>query len=79
MAGYPSNLPDSTPDSTPAPDPTLAPQSTYDTLKNRGTDQMAQADRMSTGKAPIQYKAQNPDNNLPQDDGIFHRVARMFK
>jgi hypothetical protein len=65
--GYPDNLPAYTPPPAPPaakPDPVSAPQSTYDTLKNRGRDIMSRVDAAVRGTA-------NPDNNLP--DNSFHK------
>jgi hypothetical protein len=74
MANYPDNLPDTPPAApTPAADP--APQSTYDTLKNAGTDMDAKVDQM-TGAKPIVRGTTNPDNNLPAT--AFHTGVRNF-
>ena len=74
MSNYPDNLPDSPPAApTPAADP--APQSTYDSLKNAGTDIDAKVDQMTSAK-PIVRGTTNPDNNLPAS--AFHSVSRDF-
>lgn len=87
MGNYPDNLPESTPPPNPrgaaapvapsAPPPPLA-QSTMDSLANRGRDVASQADQMTNGRMPAQTMF-NPDNRLPDTEGVFHRAVRGFK
>jgi hypothetical protein len=59
-------------------------ESTYDALKNRGSNVDAQVDAAVNGPAapaakPVPVRSTtNPDNNLPDNDSVFHKVARGF-
>ena len=68
MSNYPV-LPDSAPDD-PTSAPTPAPQSTYDTIKNRGDAIDAAVDG-----GPVRG-TNNPDNALPAS--AFHTAPRNF-
>lgn len=64
----------------------------FDLVRNTPGRQMDAADEMSKGAAPAPQAApaqpspkpivrspSNPDNSLPDTEGVFHKVVRRFK